>query len=160
VDWNVWWKDRTYRLMGNFAAEHVAGDSLAILRLQRSSARYFQRPDREAGATGSSPAATTRGSPRCAASAGTCGMAKDAGTLAVGDGGELPQPGFEVNDIAFLSRADYVWMLANVNGYWTKPTKWYRSLVRWARSSSSTSTATSRRAGARLPGRQLPTTGR
>src|SRR5689334_24805367 len=39
-------------------------------------------------------------------------------------------PGFEVNDMAFLTRADYVWALANLNGYWQKPTRWYRNL--WA----------------------------
>jgi hypothetical protein len=33
-----------------------------------------------------------------------------------------------VNDLAFLTRADYVWALANLNGYWNKPNKFYRSL--------------------------------
>ncbi|HEV3049546.1 MAG TPA: DUF5916 domain-containing protein, partial [Longimicrobium sp.] len=52
VDWEMWWKERTYRLMGNVAFSNVAGDSLAVLRLQRSSARYFQRPDRASGSNG------------------------------------------------------------------------------------------------------------
>src|SRR3954454_20400478 len=52
VDWEMWWKNRTYHLLGNFALSDVAGDSNAILRLQRSSARYFQRPDRSSGGNG------------------------------------------------------------------------------------------------------------
>jgi hypothetical protein len=52
-------------------------------------------------------------------------------------------PGFEVNDMAFMNRADYVWMNANVLRQWTKPGSWYRRLT-WiaAGSSSTTSTAT------------------
>ena len=49
ADWSMFWKDRTYSLIGNFAVSNVHGDSAAILRLQRSSARYFQRPDRGEG---------------------------------------------------------------------------------------------------------------
>ena len=34
------------------------------------------------------------------------------------------------NDISFLTRADYVWWLANLNRVWNTPTDWYRSI--WA----------------------------
>lgn len=37
-------------------------------------------------------------------------------------------PGYENNDIAFFSRADYWWMGANILRQWTKPTTWYRQL--------------------------------
>lgn len=37
-------------------------------------------------------------------------------------------PGFESNDLAFLTRADYIWYNANVFRYWSKPTRWYRDL--------------------------------
>ena len=38
--------------MAQVAMTQVAGDSTAMLGLQRSSARYFQRPDREPGGNG------------------------------------------------------------------------------------------------------------
>jgi len=38
-------------------------------------------------------------------------------------------PGFEANDLAFLTRADYIWYNANVFRSFTKPTSWYRDLA-------------------------------
>jgi hypothetical protein len=127
-DWNAWWGNRTYRLMGNFALSNVSGDSLAIARLQRSSARYFQRPDREQG---SNEIFSNRYDPSATSLRGFGGylrMAKEAGTLRWETQLNYRSPGFETNDLAFLTRTDYVWALANVNGYWTKPTSWYRTL--------------------------------
>src|ERR1051326_5188100 len=51
-DWIARWKNRTYTLQGNLAFSNVEGDSSAIQRLQSSSARYFQRPDRGNGSNG------------------------------------------------------------------------------------------------------------
>jgi hypothetical protein len=128
VDWNGYWKNRMYRLMGNFALSSVEGDSLAILRLQRSSARYFQRPDRNQG---SNAIFSNRYDPSLTSLRGFGGYArlsKEAGILRWETQINYRSPGFEVNDLAFLTRADYIWALANLNGYWTKPTSWYRSL--------------------------------
>jgi hypothetical protein len=36
--------------------------------------------------------------------------------------------GFEVNDLAYLDRADYKWMNAKISRVWTVPTSWYRSI--------------------------------
>src|SRR5690606_41428701 len=41
----------------------------------------------------------------------------------------LRSPGFEVNDLAFLSRADYVWMNANIVRQFTTPTRYFRNLA-------------------------------
>src|SRR5437667_353163 len=46
----MWFGKRDYRLMAQLAGTQVAGDTAAMLRLQTSSARYFQRPDRPADA--------------------------------------------------------------------------------------------------------------
>ncbi|HLL48888.1 MAG TPA: DUF5916 domain-containing protein, partial [Longimicrobiaceae bacterium] len=35
-------------------------------------------------------------------------------------------PGFEVNDLAFLSRADWIWLQGNLRRRWTTPTAHYR----------------------------------
>jgi len=129
TDWNVTWKDRTYSLIGNFAVSNVTGDSAAILRLQRSSARYFQRPDRGGGSNG---LFTSRFDPSLGHLRGFGGytrLAKDAGPWQWETAVNYRSPGFEVNDLAFLSRADYVWMNANGLRIWNTPTRHYRNLV-------------------------------
>jgi hypothetical protein len=40
----------------------------------------------------------------------------------------IRSPGFEVNDLAYLDRADYMWFNGNVGAQWTTPTRWYRSI--------------------------------
>lgn len=45
VDWLVTFDDKAYTLGGYAGASHVAGEPGAMVRLQRASARYFQRPD-------------------------------------------------------------------------------------------------------------------
>jgi hypothetical protein len=45
LDWNWRMRGGLYELGGFLGFSHVTGDSTAIQRLQRSSARYFQRPD-------------------------------------------------------------------------------------------------------------------
>lgn len=45
VDWRLRWQQGRYALSGFAGFSHVAGDTAAMSRLQRSSARYFQRPD-------------------------------------------------------------------------------------------------------------------
>ena len=130
VDWNAWFGNRRYRLMGNVAVSSAEGDSLAIVRLQRSSARYFQRPDREQGSNGLFSNAYDPSATWLRGFGGYLRASKEAGTLRWETQVNVRSPGFEVNDMAFLTRADYVWALANLNGYWQKPTRWYRNL--WA----------------------------
>jgi hypothetical protein len=129
VDWEMWWKERTYRLMGNVAFSNVAGDSLAVLRLQRSSARYFQRPDRTTGSNGLFSDVLDASATSLRGYGGYLRMAKDAGDWQWETAVNYRSPGFEVNDAAFLTRADYVWTLANVMRVWTRPTSWYRDWV-------------------------------
>jgi hypothetical protein len=128
-DWNWYWKNRAYRFLGSVAASNVAGDPAAIDRIQRSSARYFQRPDRRDGGNGLfsdryDPTAT-----RLGGYAAYGRVAKEAGAWLWEAAVNLRSPGFEVNDLAFLTRADYVWTNANLLRQWTRPTGWYRSML-------------------------------
>jgi hypothetical protein len=129
TDWNLTWKNRTYSLIGNFAVSNVSGDSAAILRLQQSSARYFQRPDRGDGSNGIFTSAFDPGLTNLRGFGGYTRLAKDVGDWQWETAVNYRSPGFEVNDIAFLSRADYVWMHFNGLRIWNKPTPQYRSLV-------------------------------
>jgi len=128
VDWNAYFRNRRYRLQGNFAMSNVSGDSLAILRLQRSSARYFQRPDRDQGSNGFFSNAYDPSATDLRGFGGYMRAAKEAGTIRWETQVNYRSPGFEVNDMAFLTRADYIWALANLNGYWTKPNQVFREL--------------------------------
>jgi hypothetical protein len=129
VDWEMWWKNRTYHLLGNFAASNTSGDSLAILRLQHSSARYFQRPDRFSGGNGIFSDLLDASATSLRGYGGYLRMAKDAGVWQWESAVNYRSPGFEVNDAAFLTRADYVWMLGNVLRNWTTPTRHYRNWI-------------------------------
>jgi hypothetical protein len=114
--------------MAQVAGTQVTGDPAAILQLQTSPARYFQRPDRGHGSNGflSDSLDPTRTSLRGLGAYAR--FARESGKLLWEVSTNIRTPGFENNDIAFLSRADYWWMSANIFPQWLKPTKWYRQL--------------------------------
>lgn len=127
VDWSHFWGNRRYNFMGQVAASNVAGSSDAMLRLQTASARYFQRPDRGNGnnglfSDGYDPSAT-----RLGGYAAYGRLAKVSGSWLWETTVNLRSPGFEVNDLAFLTTADYVWTGANILREFSRPTSWYRS---------------------------------
>jgi hypothetical protein len=122
IDGERWWKNRTYRLMGNVALSNVTGDPATIRGLQESSARYFHRPDRSHGDNGffsdryDSTLTVLRGY------GGYLRASKESGNWLFESSLNVRSPGFEVNDLAFLTRSDYAWMHANAFRQWTKPT--------------------------------------
>jgi hypothetical protein len=128
ADWSLTWKNQTYRLMGNVALSNVSGDSLAIRRLQRSSARYFQRPDRQAGGNGLFSDELDTRATWLRGFGGYARLSKDSGPWLWETMVNYRSPGFEVNDMAFLNTADYVWMNANLVRQFTRPGSWYRNL--------------------------------
>lgn len=128
VDWNMGFKKRTYSFMGNFALSDVSGDTASIRRLQRSSARYFQRPDREQDSNGLFTDTYDRELTSMRGFGGYARVAKDAGSWMGEVSTNYRSPGFEVNDLAFNTRSDYIWMNANIAHAWTKPTKYYRRM--------------------------------
>jgi hypothetical protein len=128
ADWNLYWKNQTYRLMGNVAFSNVTGDSLAIGRLQRSSARYFHRPDRVSGGNGIFSDEYDPGATVLRGHGGYLRFSKESGAWTWEAQTNYRSPGFEVNDMAFLTQADYVWMGGNVARAWRQPTDWYRSI--------------------------------
>ena len=103
MDWEMWWKNRTYRLMGNFAVSNASGDSLAIQRLQQLLRALLPAAGPgPAAATGSSPTCWTPAPRRCAASAATRAWRRTRG-LAVGGRRELPQPRLRGERLSFLT---------------------------------------------------------
>ncbi|MGH7702703.1 MAG: DUF5916 domain-containing protein, partial [Gemmatimonadales bacterium] len=128
VDFFHNWHSREYSVMGSVALSNVAGSPAAIARTQRTSARYFQRPDRGTTRDGlfSTRYDTTATSLR--GYGGYLRLAKDNGDWLGEVATNIRSPGFEMNDLAFLSRADYIWLSTNLGRQWTVPRKHYRNI--------------------------------
>ena len=127
IDWFASWKDRAYSFMGQFALSDVRGSELAIQRIQRSSARYFQRPDRDPAGNGLFSDEFDENATRLSGYGGYARIAKDGGTWLWETMVNYRSPGFEVNDISFNTTADYIWMNANFARSVTKPGPIYRN---------------------------------
>jgi len=128
-DWHHTWHDREYSWMGSTLMTNVSGSPEALARTQRSSARYFQRPDREVDGDGLFDTGydTQRSSLRGYGLFTRVG--KDNGGIFRWEAmANIRSPGFENNDVAFLSKTDYVWVNGNIGGSFTTPTRWYRSI--------------------------------
>ncbi|NIM51889.1 MAG: hypothetical protein GTN78_05305 [Gemmatimonadales bacterium] len=129
LDLEYWWKDRTYRLASEFAVSQISGTADALLRAQRSSARYFQRPDRQHGSNGLFTDAYDSTLTSMRGFAGYTRLSKESGNWLWEAQLNLRSPGFETNDLAFLRLADWIWMSANLLRHFTTPTSWYRRMV-------------------------------
>lgn len=115
LDFNHTWKDRTYYLNIKGMFSHVVGDSLAIQETQKSSARYFQRPD----------ATYVRYDPSRTSLTG------HAGVVEFGKSGQghwlyttwinWRSPGFELNDAGFQRRSDDIFQVIWVGYRHYKP---------------------------------------
>jgi len=129
VETNLWWGRRTYRFMGYLDYTQIAGDSQAILRVQRSSARYFQRPDRDRHGSG---IFTDGFDPSLTAMRGYAAygrVSKEGGNWLWELSSMVKSPGFEANDVAFNSQADRIWMNGNVLRQFTRPNRFARQMV-------------------------------
>ncbi|MQA91313.1 MAG: hypothetical protein GEU90_13975 [Gemmatimonas sp.] len=129
LDAELWWKERTYHFLASVAFSQVSGDTAAIRRVQESSARYFQRPGRELDSNGLFTDSYDADLTALRGYAFSARIAKDAGDWRWELGANGKSPGFEVNDIAFLQRTDFIWLNANVYRLWTRPTRYFRRLT-------------------------------
>jgi hypothetical protein len=100
VDFRHTWKNREWFVNGTLTGSHVRGSTDALLLTQRSSARYWQRPD--AGHVGVDPTRTSimgwRGSLHTGRSSGDHWL----GSIST----SAQSPGFEANDLGFETRVD------------------------------------------------------
>jgi hypothetical protein len=120
VDWKFRFMQGMYEFTGFAGASRVAGDTLAMQRVQRSPAHYFQRPDQ--GHVAYDPTRTSltgytfslRGD-------------KNAGRWSVwGIGVQWRTPGFEINDLGQMRTADDKDFNADYQLRDTKPGKLFR----------------------------------
>ncbi len=110
-----------YVISGLLGFSHIAGDSTAILNAQRSSARYFQRPDAESYSLDPSRTSLNGGN-------GSLGIFKNTGKHWLGgvEGG-FESPGLELNDIGRVGTADGFSAFAYVRYRETQPGRYLRS---------------------------------
>jgi uncharacterized protein DUF5916/cellulose/xylan binding protein with CBM9 domain len=128
LDWSHSWHQRVYRWNGSVVGSDIEGSSPAIALAQRSSAHYFQRPDRQVSSDG---IFTSRYDTLATALRGYgfyTRLAKQNGDWLWETAQNWRSPGFEVNDLAYLDRADYKWMNANLARQYTTPTRYYRNI--------------------------------
>ncbi|MGQ0639672.1 MAG: DUF5916 domain-containing protein [Gemmatimonadaceae bacterium] len=126
-DWQYTWKNRQYSWRGQAALSHLDGDPRVVLQRQLSSARYFQRPDRDRrSADGFFTDALDSTATEMRGLGYYTRVAKESGSWLWELALNARTPGFETNDVAFQTRADYSWHNANIFRYWSKPGRWYR----------------------------------
>jgi len=123
-----YWDQHNWQAYAAIASSRVAGDSGAILRLQESPARYFQRPDRAAH-SGLFSEAFHPGATSLTGYGAIARVAKQGGNW-VGDvNGASVSPGFETNDLGFQQKADWQWINGSFGRQFTTPTHWYRTFT-------------------------------
>ena len=115
VDFEHAWADRQWTLSGVGSVSRVAGDAARISRTQRASARYYQRPD--ADHLDFDGEATSLDGYFAEMS-----LARTSGEHWTGSvTGSVISPGFEVNDLGFLTRADARTLTTQLNYRETQP---------------------------------------
>jgi hypothetical protein len=109
-----------YSLNGTIAASSIGGDSTSIIAAQRSSVRYYQRPDQSYAVF----------DPHTRSMSGynvTFSGGKVAGAWLIGTDFFATSPGFEINDVGFQQSSDRIFHGVRVTRRWLQPTKLFRS---------------------------------
>lgn len=120
LDWNLRFEGGKYELNGFTGFSHISGDSTALIRAQRSSARYYQRPDADYVTLDSSRTSLT-------GYAGGLEFSKNGGEHWLwGTGVSVESPAFELNDAGILFSSDGISGWGNLTYRETRPGKLFR----------------------------------
>ena len=101
------------------AGSRIAGSRARITEVQRSSTHYFQQPDAQHVSVDTMATSLDGAAARFT-------LAKQRGNTFVNSALGVISPGFDVNDLGFLSRTGYVNMHLGGGQTWTKPGKLFR----------------------------------
>ncbi|UCD23127.1 MAG: carbohydrate binding family 9 domain-containing protein [Gemmatimonadota bacterium] len=113
------WRNQ-FALNGSFSASYIQGDPIAITSAQRSSARYYQRPDQDYVSLDTTATSMT-------GYAASMQLGKVAGNWVYGTDFYAYAPGLEVNDAGFESQADRIFSGVRVQRRWLQPGKVFRT---------------------------------
>jgi hypothetical protein len=111
LDFQTFWKDKTYRLSANVVGSSLSGSTEAILDQQESSRRYYQKPDGTRKVDSSLRILQGSG--------GSAEFAKISGHWQFGLRGSMLSPGLELNDQGYMRIADMIKQSA-----WVRYTLW------------------------------------
>jgi hypothetical protein len=130
VNWDWRLKDKQYSMTGYWAGSSVRGSAEAIDALQTSAVHNYQRPD--AGHVDYDPARTSMNG-----HAGMLGFQKIGGKkVRFSLVGNYKSPGFDINDVGYVRRADTIQQSGWVQFRWDTPTRAFRTfrlnLNQWA----------------------------
>lgn len=117
--WTFLDRQQTYVLSGWLGGSHVRGNEARMIRLQRSSAHYFQRPDASYVNVDSSATSLT-------GFAGRMVLNKERGNWVLHSAFGAIDPNFETNDLGYMSRGDVINGHIDGGYRWTRPTSWTR----------------------------------
>ena len=121
VDWRLRFQQGRYAVSGWAGFSYVAGDSLAMARVQRSSAHFFQRPDAEHLDYDTSLRSLSGLTASLRAD-------KDAGEhILWGIQVNTESPGYEVNDLGRLQSADNIEYNADIQLRETRPGPYFQN---------------------------------
>ena len=120
VDFLHRFANRTYALQGWVGGSHISGSPNAMQRAQRSSVRYYQRPDQDYVTF--DPDRTSLGG-----YAGELALRKIAGEWLYGFEASMISPGFEMNDAGFQTIADIYSLTVGGTRRWVEPGRYFRS---------------------------------
>ncbi len=122
LDFEQYWKNRTYFLRVSAVGSFISGDTSAMLDRQYASQRYYQRPD--ANYVSIDSASTN--------------MSGYGGDIAIGKQTEsgwsynlrfsTRSPGLSINDIGFIKQADRIMSVGTIGYNFTEPTRLYRNI--------------------------------
>jgi hypothetical protein len=121
ADWSLRFLRGEYVLSGYAGGSYQQGSAASILRLQRSSARFFQRPDQD----------YVRLEPEATLLSGYTaglGVARQSGTHWLWDvGAHARSPGFEINDVGQVLTADDLSLSGRLTWRETQPSSLLRN---------------------------------
>jgi len=123
ADFAHYFDGRNWLLEANAAISHLRGTASAIDEVQTSSARYFQRPDNDH--TTYDPGRTSLGGHGGSVRLRRTGEKRN---LSFQAGGAWRSPGFEINDLGFMSRADEINQFGWVGYQFRNPFSIFRRL--------------------------------
>jgi len=130
VDFFHKFSNNQFAVNGSVSGSHVRGDATAMIRAQRSSARYYQRPDQDYVSLDSSKTGMSG-----YAMSGSIG--KVSGNWTYGTDVYAYSPGFEVNDAGFKTQVDRIFHGFYGGRRWMTPGKVFRQFqanASWAQS--------------------------
>jgi len=126
-DWNLRLRDGRYEVGGNVGFSYVDGSQTAIDETQRSSARFYQRPDADYIDYDPTRTSLTGWVARAR-------VEKSAGKHWLwGTGVDAESPGFELNDLGIIRQSDDLYYWGNLRYRETQPGKIFHewSLESW-----------------------------